>query len=69
MSIRVVSHIEDGLGTIRKTVEFDRAEDWKDFQELVQRAANLWPDAKPQMKKFADVVTNGKVMQDYGPDA
>lgn len=35
------------------------------FQELVHRAVNLWPDAHPEIKEFADKVTNGKVMQDY----
>jgi len=40
-------------------------ENWKSFQELIQRGANLWPDAPPEIKEFADLVTNGKVMQDY----
>ena len=40
-------------------------ESWKSFQELIQRGANLWPDAPPEIKEFADLVTNGKVMQDY----
>lgn len=35
------------------------------FTELVQRGANLWPDAKPETKEFADIITNGKVMQTY----
>lgn len=39
--------------------------DWESFQELIQRGANLWPDAPPEIKDFADLVTNGKVMQDY----
>lgn len=47
------------------TVEILNAEDWKLFQELVQRGSNLWPDAPPQIKELADLVTNGKVMQDY----
>ena len=38
---------------------------WKHFQELIQRGANLWPDAPPEIKEFADLVTNGTVMQDY----
>lgn len=40
-------------------------ESWKSFQELIQRGSNLWPDAPPEIKEFADLVTNGKVMQDY----
>lgn len=40
------------------------------FKELVQRATNLWPDAPPEIKQFADQVTNGDWMtgaalQDY----
>lgn len=38
---------------------------WKQFQELVQRAANLWPDAHPEIKLFADQITEGKEQQDY----
>lgn len=41
------------------------AETWPQFQELVQRGANLWPDAPPAIKEFADLVTTGKVQQDY----
>lgn len=40
-------------------------ENWKSFQELVQRGSNLWPDAPPEIKEFADMVTSGMVMQDY----
>lgn len=35
------------------------------FKELVQRGANLWPDAPPSIKEFADVITLGTVLQDY----
>lgn len=28
------------------------------FKELVNRATNLWPDAPPEIKEFADLVTN-----------
>lgn len=35
------------------------------FQELIQRGSNLWPDAPPAIKEFADIITNGKIMQDY----
>lgn len=37
----------------------------KEFNELVQRATNNWPDASNEIKKFADLITNGKLMQDY----
>lgn len=35
------------------------------FKQLVQRGANLWPDAPPEIKEFADLVTNGSILQDY----
>lgn len=41
------------------------ADTWPQFQELVQRGANLWPDAPPAIKEFADLATTGKVQQDY----
>lgn len=34
-------------------------------KELIHRGANLWPDALPEIKGLADLVTNGKQMQDY----
>lgn len=68
MTIKLITHVEDGLGTVRKTIEVTGSEDWEHFQELVQRGSNLWPDAPPQIKRIADLVTSGKVMQDYGDD-
>lgn len=41
------------------------AADMKDFKEMVQRGTNLWPDASPRIKAFADLITNGRVLQDY----
>lgn len=41
----------------------------KEFKELVQRGTNLWPDASPDIKEFADLVTNGRVLQDYRAQA
>jgi hypothetical protein len=35
------------------------------FREMVQRATNLWPDAPPEIKEFADMVTVGHVQQKY----
>lgn len=35
------------------------------FKQLIQRGANLWPDAPAEIKEFADLITTGKVMQDY----
>ena len=39
------------------------------FRELVQRGTNLWPDAHPEVKEFADKVTVGHVQQDYQQQA
>lgn len=53
--------IRDGLVIIIDTDQSLAA-----FKELVQRATNLWPDATPEIKEFADIITNdGWVMQDY----
>jgi hypothetical protein len=57
--------------TVRKIAQegfvviIDGAESIDDFKTLVQRATNLWPDATPEIKEFADLVTNGIVFQDY----
>jgi hypothetical protein len=40
-------------------------DDVSNFKDLVQRGANLWPDAPASIKEFADKVTNGTVLQDY----
>lgn len=37
------------------------------FAELIQRGANLWPDAPGYIKEFADIITNGAVIQEYDP--
>lgn len=39
-----------------------------EFKKLVQRGINLWPDAPAEIKRLADVVTVGQVMQDYQDD-
>ena len=68
MSLEVYTTMQDGLGTVYKAIVATTADDYKYLQELVQRGANLWPDAPPQVKRVADLVTSGKVLQDYGPD-
>jgi len=57
--------VEDGKGTVGKSVVADTAEDYKILQAIFQRAGNLWPDAPPAAKRIIDLVTNGQVMQDY----
>lgn len=59
MSIAVVRHPDRII--IRITND-----DLPKFKELVQRATNLWPDASPEIKEFADDITHdGIIMQDY----
>lgn len=53
------------IGTVGFSIIVDDAEDMRSFQTLIQRGANLWPDAPPSIKAFADEVTSGKVLQDY----
>jgi hypothetical protein len=65
MSLRIITRVETGLGTVSKTIEADTAEDWKMLQDVFQRACNLWPDAPPSIKKLADMIIEGKVLQDY----
>jgi len=35
------------------------------FKDLVQRAMNTWPDAPAELKEFADLLLEGKILQDY----
>jgi hypothetical protein len=56
---------DDDSDTIGFVIIVDDAVDMVGFKELVQRGANLWPDAPASIKSFADIVTNGQVMQDY----
>lgn len=65
MTLKVISQIETGLGTVSKSVVAETAEDWKDLQEIMQRAGNLWPDANPNIKNIVDIVTVGEPQQDY----
>jgi hypothetical protein len=37
----------------------------KEFQDLVDAAANCRPDISPAMKELVDLITVGKVQQDY----
>ena len=47
------------------TVIIDGEESLSQFRKIVQRGTNLWPDAHPDVKAFADIVTNDKILQDY----
>jgi hypothetical protein len=43
----------------------DTPESVAKFKQLVQRATNLWPDADPEIKEFADLVTNADIVKQY----
>lgn len=51
------------------TIVVEGEDSVKNFMELVQRATNLWPDAPPEIKAFADKITNYQwadgALQDY----
>lgn len=68
MSLYVESRIVDGTGTAAKCIVATTDADWKLVQQILFRATNLWPDAPPQVKRISDIITNGKILQDYGPD-
>jgi hypothetical protein len=35
------------------------------FRDMLQRAMNTWPDAPAELKEFADLILDGKILQDY----
>lgn len=35
------------------------------FKTLIQRGAQTWADAPASIKEAADLITSGKIMQDY----
>ena len=65
MSIILKTVIVDGIGTECKMVVITGAESYKAFQGLIQKGSGLFPDLPPHVKQFADMVTQGKVLQDY----
>lgn len=65
MTIILKTVVVDGIGTESKMVIITGAESYREFQDLIQRGAGLSPDLKPSVKQFADMVTAGKVLQDY----
>jgi hypothetical protein len=44
---------------------FETPEDFNSFKVLVNRGANLWPDAPVEVKELADILTQGRILQDY----
>lgn len=50
-----------GIATVRISGE----ESIKLFQEMVRRANNCWDTAPTEMKEFSDMVTEGKLLQNY----
>lgn len=58
--VHVVSHIFGNSAAVHVPAEHMPA-----FKELLQRGANLWPDAPPEIKAFVDTFIEGKPMQNY----
>lgn len=65
MTLKVITLVQDGNGTVAKAVVAETKKDWIHMQQIMQRATNLWPDAPANIKQVADIVTNGQVMQPY----
>lgn len=63
MSFSIQSIADDALVIVVDS------ESLESFKELVQRGANLWPDASAEIKEFADMITNGEVLQNYRAQA
>lgn len=53
MSIRLVSVVEDGTGTIAKAVIIDSASSLEQFKKLVFQGSNLYPNNSEELKSFA----------------
>lgn len=47
------------------TVRIVGAESIALFKQMVRRANNCWDTAPAEMKEFSDVVTEGRILQDY----
>lgn len=41
------------------------AESLPNFTKLVNRALNCWPNAPAELKQLGDMLTEGKILQDY----
>lgn len=64
MTIRL-TRLEEDINVPQPVIIRVDTASWKAFQELVQRGANLWPDAPAAIKRFADDVTTGHAQQSY----
>ena len=53
-----------GIGTLSLS-----GDEFKEFQTLLRRGAECWPDASPNIKALVDLVTHGALMQNYWAQA
>lgn len=60
----IVKQVADSL-----VVMIDGMEDINAFAAMVQRATNLWPDAPPAIKEFADQITNPELLKKLARDS
>ena len=47
------------------TIKVEGEESRAAFTLMVQKALNCWPDAHPALKELGDMLTHGRVLQDY----
>ena len=69
MALKVITHVEDGFGTVHKTIVAQTAEEWSMLQELFQRMIIVWPAAPPEMYDLATLVTKGRVASSYSKES
>lgn len=62
ISLKITKNLQNELHLVR--VEFT-SESIKEFQSVLQRALNCWPDAPADFKSLADILEYGKPLQDY----
>jgi len=63
MAISVIKNADDDL------IIWSTKQHLEAIKQMVHRAVNTWPDAPPEIKELADLVTVGHVQQDYKSQA
>lgn len=65
MSITVIRNQQDIEEATSITIVVNGRGSIARFRELAHRATNLWPDAHPEIKEFADLMGDGEIRQAY----
>lgn len=61
-SLKVTKNLQNELHLVRLELT---EESIKEFQLVLQRALNCWPDAPADFKSLADILEYGRPLQDY----